>query len=223
MNQGRATSDKKIIPLLFILVFCGWANGYCDSDQAWLLNSATFKVSSKISLKLIQESRHLDITYAHPYLMSIHGGIVFNLTKNIYLATIYKRAHVEYQEIIYNEDRLILEGGWKTRVAENLDFDLRIRTEIREFDEEIPEDHRRFRLRLRLKTEFSIGELKLKPFIAAETFGKTKVYTVQRSRLYIGTNFPLSDHVEFVLSYMWLATRQDESIHILLSGFELQF
>jgi hypothetical protein len=215
--------NKRIIPLLLILILCGWIRGFCDSDQAWLVNSATFKVSSKISLKLIQESRHLDITYAHPYLMSVHGGIVFNLTKNIYLATIYKRAHVEYQEIVYNEDRVVLEGGWKTKLAENLAFDLRIRTEIREFDAQTPEDHLRFRLRLRLKTELNIGELKLKPFIAAETFGKTKVYTIQRSRLYIGANLPLSDHVEFVISYMWLATRHEESIHILVSGFELKF
>jgi hypothetical protein len=81
----------------------------------------------------------------------------------------------------------------------------------------------RFRLLLRLKTALSIGKLKLKPFIGAETFGKTRVYTVQRSRVYIGTYFPLSDHVEFFLSYLWLATRHDESIHILHSGFELKF
>jgi hypothetical protein len=223
MNQGKDKSHKRIIPLLFILTLCGWICGFCDSDQAWLVNSATFKVSPTVSLKLTQESRHLDITYAHPYLMSLHGGIVFNLAKNFYFATIYKRAHVEYQETIYNEDRVILEGGWKTEIAENLIFDLRFRTEIREFDAESPEDHLRFRLRLRLKTDFNIGELKLKPFIAVETFGKSKINTVQRSRLYIGTNFPLSDHVEFVLSYMWLATRHDESIHILFSGFELKF
>ncbi len=214
---------KRTIPLVFMLIFCGGPRLYCDSDQAWLVNSATFKVSSAMSLKLTQESRHLDITYFHPYLMGLHGGVIFNLAKNFHFAAIYKRAHVEYQEILYNEDRIILEGGWKTEVAENLDFDLRFRTEIRKFDAETPEDHVRFRLRLRLKTELSIGELELKPFIAVETFGKSKVYTVQRSRLYAGTNFPLGDHVEFILSYMWLASRHDESIHILFSGFELKF
>jgi hypothetical protein len=219
MNQDKDTSlkrNKKIFLLLFIFILCGWIWGFCDSDQAWLVNSAIFKVSSTISMKLTQESRHLDITYANPYLMSLHGGIVFNLA-------IYKRAHVEYQEAVYNENRMILEGGWKTEVADNLDFDLRLRTEIREFDAEIPEDHLRFRLRLRLKTELNIGELKLKPFIAVETFGKNKVFTVQRGRLYIGTNLPLSDHVELVLSYMLLVTRNEESIHILVSGFELKF
>ncbi len=223
MDMGKIKSYNKIVPLFIILILFGCLMSYGDSDQAWLINSATFKISSKISLKLTQESRHLEITYAHPYLMSLHGGLVFNLTKNVHLASIYKRAHVEYQGVVYNEDRFILEGGWKTEMTKNLNLDLRFRTEIREFDAETPEDHLRFRLRLRLKTEFSIGGLDLKPFIAAETFGKTKIYTVQRIRLYLGTNLPLSDHVEFVLSYMWLASRHEESIHILVSGLELRF
>lgn len=130
---------------------------------------------------------------------------------------------MEIQDVIYNENRFTLEAGWKTKVATKLDFDIRFRTEIREFQEEFQEDHLRFRLRLRLKTELNIGKLKLKPFIATETFGKTKIYTVQKNRFYIGTMIPLSEHVEFGLSYIWLATRGAESIHILHSGLELKF
>jgi hypothetical protein len=210
--------------LIFLIILTGaWGSGFCDSSQSWLNNSATFTISSKLDLKLTQESRYLDIAYANPYLKNVQGGMVFKLPKNFYFATLYKREHVEIGELGYNEDRYTLEGGWKTKVAEKLDFDIRFRTEIREFDEDRVEDHLRFRLRLRLRTQLSIGKLKLKPFVAAESFGKTKVNTIQRSRLYIGTNFPLSDHVEFSLSYLWLATRGDESIHILHSGFELKF
>lgn len=209
-----------VFPAIFFAV---WSNGFCDTSQAWLNNSATFTLSSKLSLKLTQESRHLDITYSNPYLKNVQGGIVLKLPHDFYFATLYKREHVEIRDIIYNENRYTLEAGWKTKVAEKLDFDIRLRTEIREFEEEFPDDHLRFRLRLRLKSELRIGKLRLKPFIAAETFGKSKVYTVQRSRLYIGANFPLSDHVEFALSYLWLATRDAESVHILHSGFELKF
>jgi hypothetical protein len=63
----------------------------------------------------------------------------------------------------------------------------------------------------------------LRPYIANETFGKTKIFTVQKNRLYVGTSIPLSAHVEFNLSYMWLAARGLESIHILYSGFQLKF
>jgi hypothetical protein len=130
---------------------------------------------------------------------------------------------VEIQEIVYNENRIQLEAGWKTKLAEKLDFDIYFRTEIREFEQEFPEDHLRFRLQLRLITELNIGELKLNPFIATETFGKTKIFTVQKNRLFIGTMIPLSEHVAFRISYLWLATQGAESIHILHSGFKLNF
>jgi len=209
--------------LFFFFFFTQWSNGFGDTSQAWLKNSATFTLSSKWSLKLSQETRNLDIAYSNPYLKNVAGGFVFHLPKNFYLAAVYKREHVEIQEIVYNENRFILEAGWKTKVAEKLDFDIRLRTEIREFEEELPEDHIRFRLRLRLKSELSIGKLKLKPFIATETFGKTKIYTVQKNRLYIGTMIPLGEHVEFGISYIWMASRDAESVHILHSGFELKF
>jgi len=130
---------------------------------------------------------------------------------------------VDIQDAIYNENRFTFETGWKTKVVEKLNFDIRFRTEIREYEEEIKEDHLRFRLRLRLKSDLNIGQLHLKPFVAAETFGKSKIYTAQASRLYFGTFFPFSEHVEFGISYIWLATRGAESIHILHSGFELKF
>lgn len=213
----------KIIVLFPAIFFAVWSSGFCDTSQAWLNNSATFTLSSSLGLKLSHESRHLDITYSNPYLKNVQGGIVLKLPHNFYFATLYKREHVEFQDIIYNENRYTLEAGWKTKVAEKLDFDIRFRTEIREFEEEFPDDHLRFRLRLRLISQLRIGKLKLKPFIATETFGKTKVYTVQKSRLYIGTMIPLGEHVEFALSYLWLATRDAESVHILHSGFELKF
>ena len=213
---------KAFLLILFILLTI-WKNGYCDTSQAWLTNSASFSISPLVSLKIAHHGRFQDITYSNPYLKNIQAGIAFKLAKNTYLAALYRRDHVEIQDVLYNENRFTLEAGWKTEVAEKLDFDIRFRTEIREFEEAFPEDHLRFRLQLRLKTELSIGNLRLKPFIANETFGKTKIYTVQNNRLYIGTSIPLSEHVEFMLNYMWLATRGAESIHILHSGFELKF
>lgn len=209
--------------LFFLVFFASWKSGFCDTSQAWLTNTVTFSISSRLDLKISHHARFLDITYFNPYLKNIQGGFVFKLHKNFYFATLYRRDHMENQDTVYNENRFTLEVGWKTRVAEKLDFDAYFRTEIREFEEESKEDHLRFRLRLRLKTELSIGKLKLKPFIANETFGKTKIYTVQNNRFYVGAMIPLSEHVEFGFSYIWLATRNAESIHILHSGFELKF
>lgn len=210
--------------LLFLFILTGtWSNGFCDTSQAWLTNMVTFSLSSRLDLKISQHGRYLDITYSDPYLKNFQGGIVLKLPKNFYVATLYRRDHVHILDAIYNENRFTLETGWKTKAAEKLDFDIRFRTEIREYEEEVMEDHLRFRLRLRLKSDLNIGKLRLKPFVAAETFGKSKIYTAQASRFYFGTLFPLSDHVEFGISYIWLAIRGAESIHILHSGFELKF
>ena len=217
---------KLILKTVFLfpaIFFIFWSSGRCDSSQAWLNNSATFTISSKLSLKLSHETRNFDITYSDPYLKNFAGGIVYHFPKNFYFSTVYKREHVEIQDIVYNENRIQLEAGWKTKLAEKLDFDIYFRTEIREFEEKFPEDHLRFRLRLRLKTELNIGKLKLRPFIANETFGKSKIYTVQKNRFFIGTLIPLSEHVAFRISYLWLSAQGADSIHALHSGFELKF
>lgn len=213
----------KTVFLFFLVLIGGWSSGYCDTSQAWLTNAATFSLSSRWDMKISQHGRYLDITYSDPYLKNFQGGIAVKLPKNFYVATLYRRDHVHIQDTVYNENRITLETGWKTKVAEKWDFDVRFRTEIREYEEEIKEDHLRFRLRLRLRSELNIGKLRLKPFVAAETFGKSKIFTAQASRFYLGMFFPLSEHVEFGINYIWLATRGAESIHILHSGFELKF
>ena len=213
----------KLIILFPFLFFIFWSYGRCDTSQAWLKNSVTFTLSSRLGLQISHETRNLDITYFNPYYKNVAGGFVFHLPKNFYVSAVYKRVHVEIKDIVYNENRFVLEAGWKTKMAEKLGFDVRLRTEIREFDEEYPEDHVRYRLQLRFKTELDVGKLKLEPFVANETLGKSKIYTIQKNRLYIGTMIPMSEHVTFVISYMWLAIKGDESIHILYSGFKLKF
>jgi hypothetical protein len=219
--------SKKFIPkivfIFLIIFFAAIVQGFSDTSQAWLKNSLTLTLSSKWDLKISHEFRNFNITYSNPYYKNIAGGFVFHLPKNFYVSAVYKRVRVEFQDVFYNENRFVLEAGWETKMAENLDFDIRFRTEIREFEEELPEDHLRFRLQLRLKTELFLGKLRLVPFIANETLGKTKIYTIQKNRFYIGSMIPLGEHVTFVISYMWLATRGAESIHILYSGFALEF
>jgi hypothetical protein len=192
------------------------------SDQGWLNNSATFSISPKWKLKLTQEMRALEITYADPYLHNLQAGVVRTLPKNFYLAVLYKREHVAVNDVGVDENRYTLEGGWKKRITPDLDFDFRIKTEIRRFSDQ-EKNHMRFRFRARLKYSMVLGGLKLKPFIATETFGKDKFYTVQKNRLYLGSIIPLSDHVELVFNYIWLNQRDQEDIHIFNSGVDLKF
>lgn len=173
-------------------------------------------------MKFTQEIRCHDITYADAYLYNVQGGLIYKLPKNFYLAFLYKREHVKLEDIPLDENRFNLQGGWKIKVANDLEFDIRARAEIRKYND--PEqNHTRFRFRFRFIYNTLIGNLRLKPFIATETFGRTKVYTIQRNRLYLGTFFPLSDHVELIACYIWLYTTGKESVHILNSGIELSF
>jgi hypothetical protein len=146
------------------------------------------------------------------------------------VAALYKREHVDIMgeflnvedDIVLDEDRFTLQGTWKAALAKDLSFDARLKTEFRSFNEE-ESNHTRFRLRLRLKYDTHIGSLKIKPFVATETFGKTKVYTVQKNRLYLGSIFPLGSHVELIVNYIWLNARDLGDIHIINTGFDLKF
>jgi hypothetical protein len=196
-----------------------------DLSQGWFNNSATFSINPKWNFKLSQEIRCLDISYADHYLYNWQGGIILKLPKNFYMGFFYKREHTDLEDLdlLADENRYTLEGGWKIGVVKDVDFDVRLKTEIREFDQQSVGDHLRFRLRARFKFNTHIGSLKLKPFIASETFGRTKVYTIQRNRLYLGTYFPVSSKVEIVLNYIWLFTTGKESVHILNSGVDFKF
>ena len=216
------TMRKPIQCILMALTIPPLCSSLLASSQGWLNKSATFTLSPQWNLKLTQETRAFDVTYADPYLHNLQAGIVYKLPQNLYAALLYKREHVAYDDISLDENRTTIEGGWKTGVIENLDFDVRARTEIRRFNLE-DSNHTRFRLRLRLKYTTSIGSLKIKPFIATETFGKDKFYTVQKNRLYLGTIFPLSKNVEMVVNYIWLNARDKEDIHIINTGFDLKF
>lgn len=211
-----------MFPLALGLSLCLLAGPAAASDQGWLNNSATFSISPEWKLKFTQEMRAFEIVYADPYLHNLQAGVVRSLPKDFYLAVLFKREHVAVSDIGVDENRYTLEGGWKKSLRPDLDLDIRARTEIRRFSDE-DKNHLRFRFRVRLKYSMNIGNLKLKPFIATETFGKDKFYTAQKNRLYLGSFVPLSDHVELVFNYIWLNQRDQEDIHIVNSGVDLKF
>ena len=208
--------------MLFLLFLSAKLSLKAD-DQAWVNNSASFKASSRFSLKLSNEMRYYDITGLHPYLKNIQGGIVCNLPRNTYLAFLYKRELTEKTEGNHHENRYTLESGWKMKISRIFDFDIRFRTEFREFVEELSKDHLRFRIRARIRTKLTIGSLKLRPFIATEPFADTLSDRIFRNRFYLGTIFPMGDHVELAVNYIRQDTRNKEINHILNTGFALKF
>ena len=194
-----------------------------DDGQAWLKNSATFKINSNLSLKLTQEARYHEVTFMDSYLHNWQGGLVYKLPKNFYVIFLYKREITKKTNFNLAENRFTLESGWKTKVNEDLDFDWRFRTEIRRYDKDLSQNHLRFRFRIRLKGEIRVGELQLKPFIGTEPFADTIKDTIFRNRFYLGTAIVLSGNADFIVNYIRQDTRDKETIHILNSGIDLKF
>jgi len=225
---------KWILLTTFILLLVG--SPIQAEEQGWLENILIIKINPKFSLKMSQEIRCHEMTYMDAYLFNVQGGLIRHLPKNFYVAALYKRENVKIPEridlpnditievgdILY-ENRFTLETGWKTKVSNTFDFDCRFRTEFRYFEKGLDVNHVRFRLRLRLKTKLSIGNLHLKPFISTEPFGDTKGYNITRNRFYLGTGIVLGKKVDLIVSYLNQSTRGKVTFHTLYSGVVLNF
>ena len=193
------------------------------AEQGWINNSLSFKINNKFTLKFTNESRYEELTYSNNFMKNWQGGIVYNISKKLYFAALYKREDTQKTGYILHENRITLETGWKTKLSKKLDFDVRFRAEIRGFEEDLSENHIRFRLRLRIKTKTKIGKMKINPFIAMEPFGDTKDDEINRYRFYAGFVFPMGKHAGFVINYIQQGTKDKDTIHILNTGVELKF
>ena len=208
---------------LVVMLLLGASSMVYADAQGWINNSLSFKINEKFSLKFTNEGRYHQLTYTDSFLKNWQGGIVYNFSKKFYFAALYKREDTKKAQFLLHENRLTLETGWKTKLGKKVDFDVRFRTEIRGFEDELDDNHLRFRLRARMKTKMSIGKLQLKPFIAIEPFGDTKNDEVNRYRFYAGFVFPMGKHAALVINYIQQGTKDKESIYILNTGVELKF
>lgn len=217
---------KKIIKTLVFAILCGaffpgWL--YPSDGQGWINNSLSISLDARFSLLFTQETRFNEPTFMDPYLKNWQGGLSYKLPHNLYLAAMYKREHVQKSEIRIAEDRVTFESGWKTGLSEAVNLDCRFRTEIRSYDQDVEQNHLRFRMRFRLRTEMNIGKMRLRPFIATEPFGDSKTGAINRNRFYLGTGIVLNNNFELTINYIRQDTRGKETLHILNSGVQLKF
>ena len=190
-------------------------------DQGWINNEISFNVNKNWDFALSNEGRYEEITYQNPYLKNWQAGVIFRLPHDLYLGFRYKRETTDEILFILPENRFTLETGWKKNLNENLAFDLRFKAEIREYEKDLADDHLRLRFRIRFTTAFNIGNLTFKPFIATEPFGDTLSNTIFRNRFYLGTAIVLSDKIDLIINYIRQDTKDQEPIHILNTGFDI--
>jgi len=209
--------------VIVILILTLGTPTFANDAQGWINNSLSLKIDDTFSLKFGNEIRHHQVTFKDGFLYNWQGGIAVNLSKKLYLAVSYKREDTQKSSFLLHENRYVFEGGWKTKLGKKFDFDCRFLAEIRSFEADGEENHLRFRLRLRLKTNITLGQLQFNPFIAIEPFADTKDDEINRYRFYVGTVFPLSKNVGWVVNYIRQGTRDKETIDILNTGLDIKF
>ncbi len=191
--------------------------------QGWFNNSLNMTIDNKFSFMIKSQIRTHDISFQDPFVYVLEGGADYKLQKNFHLAAYYRRQTSDSGNHQVNENRYTLEVGWKKKLSKILSFDWRFRTERRSFEQNADVNHFRFRLYIRFTANVKLGELNLKPFIAEEPFWDTKVDAFSQNRFYLGTVVPLSEKVEFILSYLRQDLKAKDSNHILYTGFNLKF
>lgn len=224
MNRQKHTPLVYIFTVLMVFALGVTGGQYLHADsQGWINNSLSLKIDSKFSIKLTNESRYEEITFKDNFMKNWQAGIIYKLSKKLYVAFAYKRENEQKSTYLLHENRFTLETGWKTNLSKTISFDARFRTEIRRYEDDLAENHLRFRLRLRFKSKFKLGVLTIKPFVAIEPFGDTKNDEINRYRFYIGGAIPLGKHVDFVVNYVRQGTKDKETIHVLNTGVDLKF
>ena len=217
------TMIKVTFILCFLLILFYSALSLRADEQGWINNSLAFKINQKFSFTLIQETRCNEITYLDPYLINVRAMLTYKLPENFHAAIYYRRQEAEKKDVIIHENRYIIESGWKTTMIKETTLDIRLQGEIRRYIETPDSNCFRLRMRFQLKTKMSIGSLNINPFIATEPFWIVDEGGYERNRFYIGAEFLLNKNVAFVLNYIREDKKNTEAIHILNSGFKLNF
>jgi hypothetical protein len=212
-----------ILPFFVVIFILLMSEKIQAEGQGWFSNSLNLTINNEFSLILKSQIRSHNISFQDPFVYFLEGGAGYKLSTNFYLATYYRRQTAESEDHLVNENRYILETGWKKKLNRSFSFDWRFRTERRSFEHNEDVNHFRFRLYIRFTTNIKLGTLKLKPFVAEEPFWDTKIDDFSQNRFYLGTVVPLSEKVEYVLSYLRQDLKNKKPNHILYTGFNLRF
>jgi hypothetical protein len=213
--------------LLVVVAFCACSASNAHAiDQGWMVNSIAFNATDRITLNVIQENRFSTFSYwSNHYLANYQLTAAYKFDRGFSAGCGYRRQDDEKAAYTSHENRYFIEGGWKTRLEGNVQFDARVMVESRNYEQEFIEDFMRYRARFRLTYKTAIGPVKLAPFMGSEIYcdnRETSATFVNRNRLYLGSDFPFHKHASFNTYYM----RQDEkgrtSMTALIAGFQVK-
>lgn len=226
MRFMRSIHTQGVIRLAAAIACVLAASNARAVDQGWMVNSLALNASDRITIAVSQENRFKTFSYWDDhYLSNYQLTVAYKFDHDFYALCGYRRQDEEKTSSTTHENRYFIEGGWKTRLQGNVQFDWRLMVESRNYEQELLEDFARYRARIRLTYKTRIGPVKCAPFMGSEIFcddRETSPTFLNRHRLYLGSDFPLHKHVSFNAYYM----RQDEKgrtpMSALIAGFQLK-
>jgi len=215
--------SRFVFAIVMVLLFLSSSDPLLAEGQGWFNNALNLTIDKDFYLTVKSQTRSHDISFQDPFVYILEGGLGCKLPKSFFIAVNYRRQTSKSKDRQIDENRLILDAGWKTKINKTFNFDWRFRSDIRRFEQGTDVNHLRFRLYIRLTANIKIGELNLKPFIAEEPFWDTKYEAFSQNRLYLGSSVPLGEKVEFVISYLRQDLKDKDTNHIIYTGFNLKF
>jgi hypothetical protein len=221
--MGRKYSRSCASVALPVLLFFVSSTALLAEGQGWFNNSLSLTIDENFYMMVKSQIRSHDISFQDPFVYILEGSLGYKLPKSFFIAANYRRQTSRSKDHQVNENRYFLDVGWKTKLNKTFGFDWRVRTEIRQFEQQSDVNHFRFRLYVRLTANIKIAGLNMKPFIAEEPFWDTKYDAFSQNRIYLGSIVPLGEKLEFVLSYLRQDLKYKEPNHILYTGFNLKF
>ncbi len=208
-----------IIPVLLILAV--WP--LHGENQAWVTNSLSYKAGSRLTFMVNNEMRFETLTFKDRKLYNWQGLVAYRIGKEFFAATGFHLEKTDTLQFVLEEHRYIFDLGWKKRFAGTLDFLLRIRTEVRRFDDSLADDHLRFRLKGRLSARLPLGLITARPYIAIEYFGDDLDNEINQYRFFAGAVFPVTRNLGLILGYIKMKAKNREALHILNTGLKIAF
>lgn len=219
------TTKRSAIWKLLFLAGVVMASNAAAFDQGWMVNGVSVSATDKMTVTLNQENRFSTFSYYdNRYLSNYQVSFSYELDSNFYAAAGFRRQDEEKSSYTSHENRIFVEGGWKTRLAGPLQFDARLMIESRNYEQSFIDDFFRYRIRERVTWKTSAGPVRLSPFIGLEQFFDNREQSeafLNRHRVYLGAKAALSGRVSFSSYYMLQNDTGRKAMSALVSGFQI--
>lgn len=197
--------------ILFLFSFLAVAGGLTAQDNdfgIWLELNGKQNITNELDLQLTTEIRTFDNT-SRVRMVFLEGGLEYSLTKNISVGGSYRLiSRLEDDGVFYWRHRLLTDLN-ASMPKGNFTFSARLRLQrtTRTYIEDEEDLQASYVLRCRLKADYDIPGLPLKPYIYYEpffpAFSGSAVSGINKYRISAGTHLRLTNRSRIMAGYIF--------------------